>query len=540
MEHSKNNRAMYANEIKGYLLKYIKKTEKDYVAKDEVPINNSNSIVDILVINGSIHAYEIKSAYDKVDRLPSQLLSYSSFSNKVSLVLSDVFYEKNEEYIKKVREVYKNIEILSFKEKSKKIEKILDSNSHNELSKNAYASYWTSRELSVFLSGYTKGLSRQLREYFLALPCEVIKNATLTMLKERYSNKDINETSYSYSKALPKLKEVKNIKVENSMSRYVPFIPMSATAKELLGIIENSSVIPYLGIRKFGNSPKSEEIFEKEKTNYLSDNIKQIINQKKHFVDYHNNIVYPNTAIKVFNATKTVDKSIIGNIFMEKGDEIAIKINPKNYKILDIKSLILDYLKSINKTCWIILNYSEIENYDIDNVMSIYEDILNLGLNAKLILLGSNVSEQYAGIYDIDKQIEIPNNFLMFFEEVSNSIDNEVYYGDYLGYEQNTSVVAGFSPMTYPRIVLLDKENPYRIYYVRLSVTAKTEKRDFAKLKPYIETICEDAHCLGCKSLLEKDLWTNTVKRYCFLHNIKVMVDYFNNNNNIQVIVYED
>lgn len=72
-------------ELKNTLLK------KHYTCKDtkvvnELPVGYGDAIIDIAVINGSLHGYEIKSEYDTLNRLPRQIASYSKTFDFVTIV----------------------------------------------------------------------------------------------------------------------------------------------------------------------------------------------------------------------------------------------------------------------------------------------------------------------------------------------------------------------------------------------------------------------------------------------------------------------
>ena len=66
--------------------------EKDYIeGPDTIVINELDvcagaSRVDIAVINGKIHGYEIKSKQDNLERLPSQIESYNSIFDTMTIV----------------------------------------------------------------------------------------------------------------------------------------------------------------------------------------------------------------------------------------------------------------------------------------------------------------------------------------------------------------------------------------------------------------------------------------------------------------------
>ncbi|WP_300554835.1 sce7726 family protein, partial [Desulfovibrio sp.] len=56
---------------------------------DELGVCSGASRVDVAVINGALHGYEIKSDQDTLDRLPQQILSYSRVLDRVTLVACD-------------------------------------------------------------------------------------------------------------------------------------------------------------------------------------------------------------------------------------------------------------------------------------------------------------------------------------------------------------------------------------------------------------------------------------------------------------------
>jgi hypothetical protein len=53
---------------------------------DELGLSHAKARIDIAVINGSVHGYEIKSASDTLDRLPTQMDLYIKCLEKVTIV----------------------------------------------------------------------------------------------------------------------------------------------------------------------------------------------------------------------------------------------------------------------------------------------------------------------------------------------------------------------------------------------------------------------------------------------------------------------
>jgi len=62
------------------------KTHPDTLVIDELGLAHARSRVDIAVINGCIHGYEIKSAKDTLDRLNSQIDIYRRTLQKLTIV----------------------------------------------------------------------------------------------------------------------------------------------------------------------------------------------------------------------------------------------------------------------------------------------------------------------------------------------------------------------------------------------------------------------------------------------------------------------
>ena len=56
---------------------------------DELGLDHGRNRVDIAVINGELHGYELKSDSDNLLRLPQQSMTYSSIMDKVTLVVGE-------------------------------------------------------------------------------------------------------------------------------------------------------------------------------------------------------------------------------------------------------------------------------------------------------------------------------------------------------------------------------------------------------------------------------------------------------------------
>ena len=61
---------------------------------DELGIQHGTSRVDIAVINGILHGFEIKSPIDSLDRLPKQVSSFCAVLDKMTLIAAEDHLER--------------------------------------------------------------------------------------------------------------------------------------------------------------------------------------------------------------------------------------------------------------------------------------------------------------------------------------------------------------------------------------------------------------------------------------------------------------
>jgi hypothetical protein len=74
--------ALHGTRLKAY------RNAPDTIVIDELGLAHAKARIDIAVINGCVHGYEIKSSVDKLDRLPSQLDLYRLCLSKLTLVVA--------------------------------------------------------------------------------------------------------------------------------------------------------------------------------------------------------------------------------------------------------------------------------------------------------------------------------------------------------------------------------------------------------------------------------------------------------------------
>lgn len=68
--------------------------QPDTLVLDELGLWYGTARVDIAVVNGRLHGYEIKSHRDTLERLPAQAQVYNSVLDRVTLVVGEVHLEK--------------------------------------------------------------------------------------------------------------------------------------------------------------------------------------------------------------------------------------------------------------------------------------------------------------------------------------------------------------------------------------------------------------------------------------------------------------
>lgn len=73
-------------ELHSYL-EFLYKDIKDTIIVDEMRLCKGLSRIDVAVINGSIHGYEIKSEYDNLKRLYHQINYYNKSLEEITIVI---------------------------------------------------------------------------------------------------------------------------------------------------------------------------------------------------------------------------------------------------------------------------------------------------------------------------------------------------------------------------------------------------------------------------------------------------------------------
>jgi hypothetical protein len=171
-----------ADKIKIALFKRIfKEIKQNYIVVPELSL--FSAVADMVVVNGDIHIYEIKSKVDSLSRLKAQLSRYKSCADKVTVVADEKFIPKLLEHPD-----MKNIGIISVNNRMHL--KVIREAIPIEMSSKDYMAYWTATEIKESLRGF-KGHSRMTSEqakvrFIDTLNNEEIKKVTIYKIKEKY------------------------------------------------------------------------------------------------------------------------------------------------------------------------------------------------------------------------------------------------------------------------------------------------------------------------------------------------------------------
>ncbi|WP_375725255.1 sce7726 family protein [Arcobacter sp. KX21116] len=164
-----------------------------------------HAVADMLVVNGDIHIYEIKSKKDSLSRLEHQLLRYKQCANKVTLIVDKKFVEKltNSPLIE-------NIGIIVVDEKYKLND--IKAAISTKIEKESYFAYWSPIELRETLRGFSGWYKFSTYEASLKLEEilteEELRRLTLFRLREKYIKEFLKRKelikSKNYTDALKK------------------------------------------------------------------------------------------------------------------------------------------------------------------------------------------------------------------------------------------------------------------------------------------------------------------------------------------------
>jgi hypothetical protein len=82
--------ALHSKKLKPY------RTAPDTIVVDELGLSHAKARIDVAVINGCVHGYEIKSSLDTLNRLPAQLELYGQCLERLTIVCAPRHIERVE------------------------------------------------------------------------------------------------------------------------------------------------------------------------------------------------------------------------------------------------------------------------------------------------------------------------------------------------------------------------------------------------------------------------------------------------------------
>ncbi len=160
----------------------------DAVLINELPVNNFNRRADLVVANGKLHAFEIKSDADSLSRLSGQIETYLSFFDKVTVVCSPKYTSRA------LMMLPESVQILELNNNhnDKKIMKMIRRGKTKKISSPFYyLSFVEKKTLRTSLKEqgleYNQGESRiSMCRKFDSLPQKTWRSITLKYLKSKY------------------------------------------------------------------------------------------------------------------------------------------------------------------------------------------------------------------------------------------------------------------------------------------------------------------------------------------------------------------
>ena len=174
--------------------KKFTKNPKETIIIDEFSSSYSSARIDVSVLNGSLHGYEIKSERDTLERLPKQVEYYTKIFEYITVVTT-------EKYIKKVIEIipeFFGIFLIENKKGILKLKKIRNSKKNKNIDYFELAKLLWKEELKEILkenkikkvSSLTRiELTKKLVEN---IPCNIIKKNVLNKIKNRIIDRAVS------------------------------------------------------------------------------------------------------------------------------------------------------------------------------------------------------------------------------------------------------------------------------------------------------------------------------------------------------------
>lgn len=161
-----------------------KNTAEDITVINEFTIENYSRRVDLALIkNNELHAYEVKSEYDSLRRLEGQVLKYSEYFDKITVVLSRKHIQKA------LHKLPSYIEVIEFD--NGWLKTIHRGKKLPIKKKNSFISLMTAMELRSLASQLKirpKTFRRKNLEVALSnVKTSTLKSAAISFIKKKYS-----------------------------------------------------------------------------------------------------------------------------------------------------------------------------------------------------------------------------------------------------------------------------------------------------------------------------------------------------------------
>lgn len=167
--------------------KKFTKNPEDTIVIDEFSSSYSSARIDISVLNGSLHGYEIKSERDTLERLPKQIEYYTKIFEYITIVTTDKYTEKIIEIVPDFFGIF----LIEKKKNKLKLKKIRNSKKNKNIDYFELTKLLWKEELKEILKeNDIKKVSSLTRleltkKVFENIPQNIIKKFVLTKIKNR-------------------------------------------------------------------------------------------------------------------------------------------------------------------------------------------------------------------------------------------------------------------------------------------------------------------------------------------------------------------
>lgn len=181
---------MQDKDIRKLLHPYLKKENKKYkdtIIVDEFDLCSGLSRIDVAVVNGVIHGYEIKSEEDTLNRLPNQINCYNKSLEKISIIT-------NKSHLKQIRKLVPNwwgVLLIKNDGKKKTVTELRKAKSNPQLDADSLLQILWKDELVSIIDKYEIDISvhlnkRKIREsIYNSIDISVISQEVRLALKSR-------------------------------------------------------------------------------------------------------------------------------------------------------------------------------------------------------------------------------------------------------------------------------------------------------------------------------------------------------------------